>query len=96
MSETETNSTKVSLENPICDPSKKRQTPRPINDKSDMAENIESARGSTNKNKSIISRPGSNELSRFSDSAKTKHKTNSHKLSVVKPQVQVRNGMQNV
>ena len=87
MSETETNPTKVALENPICDPSKKRQTP--INDKSGLAENIESLRGSTNKNKSI-SRPSSNELSRFSDNAKTKHQTNSHKLSVVKPQVQVR------
>ena len=79
MSETETNPTKVALENPICDLSKKKQS---------LAENIESLRGST-KNKSI-SRPGSNELSRFSDNAKTKHQTNSHKLSVVKPQVQVR------
>ena len=89
MSETETNSTKVSLENPICDLS------NPVNDKSGLAENIESTRGSANKNKSI-SRPISNEPSRFSDSAKTKHQTNSHKLSVVKPHVQVRNKMKNV
>ena len=95
MSETETNSTKVSLENPICDLSKKRQTPHLINDKSVLAENIETTRGSTNKNKSI-SRPISNEPSRFSDSTKTKYQTNSHKLSVVKPQVQVRNKMKNV
>ena len=85
MSEIETH---PAAEKPFCDPGKETQTPV-INDKSDLAKHIDANRGSSNKNQTI-SRPTRNELSQFSESNKTKHKINSHKLSVVKPKPQVR------
>ena len=85
MSEIETH---PAAEKPFCDPGKETQTPV-INDKSDLAKHIDANRGSSNKNQTI-SRPNRNELSQFSESNKTKHKINSHKLSVVKPKAQVK------
>lgn len=85
MSEIETH---PAAEKPFCDPGKETQTPV-INDKSDLAKHIDANRGSSNKNQTI-SRPTRNELSQFSESNRTKHQINSHKLSVVKPKAQVR------
>ena len=79
MSETETN---PAAGKPSCDLSKETRTPF-INDKSDFPKNRAANPGPSYKNRSI---------SQFSESAKTKHKADSHKLSVVNPQAQVKTG----
>ena len=92
MSETETNTAKLVLEQTFSDqdnPRKERQI-QFMNDKSERVESIElSTQGSIHKNKGI-SRSTRNELTRFTENVKTKPQINGHKLSVVNPPVQVR------
>ena len=87
MSETETI---PAAGKPSCDPSKETQTV--MKDKSDSQKHIAANRGPSYKNKSISRPPTSNHLSQFSESSRTKHKANSHKLGVVNPQAQVIKG----
>ncbi len=88
MSETETN---PAAGKPSCETVMK--------DKSDSPKHIAANGGPSYKNKTISrppSAPTSNQLTQFSESAKTKHKANSHKLRVVNPQVQVKKGIKSL